>query len=203
MSATSQATGGYRYDYGEPQTDSSDEVPSRNYSQLTNADTKYRTYLDYKEVKEGEQWMADYWKSNKRDYFQHLDDTNKGIKNGPVWRNSRYDTYMSNRDLIWIIADQLGLTCWQKPLAEAFFTSLQLGKWGLLKELVAVAVCLYLIHSDERDERRCHPRIREEDAGFLYDALEKFELRYQDFEKTYSKVQTYYWKTWGKKGGGI
>lgn len=167
--------------------DREEEAERHSYTQLTNADTAYRTYIVWQELDVGDLWPADFWRRDKRDYYQHLDDMNKGIKNGPSWRNGPYDTYLSNRDLIGIVADELGLTVRQRGAVESYFLSLKLG---LSKELVAASACLYIVHSDDRDERQCHPDTAEATRDeIFYDAIEKYGLWYKDMKKTYFKVQ--------------
>ena len=166
---------------------------SLTYTQLTDIDTGFRTYFDSREkIKPYEERPANFWRSNKREYFQHLDDVNKGVKNGPTWRNGRYDTYRTNWNHINIIAEQLGLTQQEREVAEEYFLHICLENWGLLKELIAVSVCLYVVHSDEQDKRKCHPNTSVENKDkIFYEALNKFGLRKKDVEKTYFKVQNY------------
>lgn len=135
-------------------------------------------------------WPADYLYRRKGKFYQHLDEIDKGLKNGYTWWNQPYFTHLANRDLITIFADNLELTRSQKRLAVAFFLDQDLGKWGIRKELVLWATCAYIVHQDESDCRQCHPRTKEEDKDQrILEAAYSLDLQFKDREKTYGKVQ--------------
>lgn len=176
----------------------STEIATPTSTSLAQPDTTRETKIGWREYEKGiwtkshanEYWPADYLYSRKGKFYQHLDEIDQGLKNGYTWWNQPYFTHLANRDLITIFADNLELTPSQKRLAVAFFLDQDLQKWGIRKELVLWATCAYIVHQDEADDRRCHPRTKEEDKDKQFlEAAHSLDLRFKDREGTYGKVQ--------------
>jgi len=122
-------------------------------------------------------------------HYQHLDQMDAGLKNGPKWWNQAYFNVWSNKDLIEILAGNLELLPRQQKRARNFFLSQDLRKWGIQKELVAWSICSYIVHSDDRDKRQCHPSVTGEKAEQFWDIAYALDLSEKDRIKTYHKVQ--------------
>lgn len=124
-------------------------------------------------------------------HYQHLDQIDAGLKNGPAWWNQVYLTAWTNKDLITIMAGNLELLSHQQARAKRYFLSQDLSKWGISKALVAWAVCAYIVHSDEQDNRRCHPS---SDTGEKAEQFWEtaYTLGFSESERvsTYHKVQS-------------
>lgn len=126
----------------------------------------------------------------KEVYYQHLDNVDAGLKNGPKWWNQAYFTAWSNQDLIETLAGNLELLPRQQGRAVKYFMNQDLRKWGLRKELVAWAICAYVVHSDEDDQRRAHPKTENgEKADQFWDAAYHLDLSMRERVSTYHKVQ--------------
>ena len=143
--------------------------------------------------------------------YQHLDQTDAGLKNGPAWWNQAYLNEWSNKDLIEILTDNLELLPRQAKRAKRYFLSQNLSKWGIRKELVAWSVCAYVLHSDEQDCRRSHPQATTGKRAYqFWDIADSLNLSPSERISTYSKVQTdmttpgyKYGKEDRREGGGI
>ena len=144
-------------------------------------------------------------------HYQHLDQTDAGLKNGPTWWNQAYLNAWSNRDLIEIMSDNLELLPRQAKRAERYFLFQNLSKWGIRKELVAWAVCAYILHSDERDYRRSHPQTTTGEIAYqFWDVADALNFSPSERMSTYGKVETdmttpgyKYGKETRQGGGGI
>ena len=176
----------------------STETAVSTSTSLAQPDTSRETYIgwattedrQWNENNANEYWPSDSLYARKGKYYQHLDQIDAGQKNGYTWWNQKYFTHLANRDLIAILSDNLNLLPHQKQLASDYFLSQDLRKWGIRKELVAWATCAYIVHSDEIDERKCHPRTKLEDAeGIFFEAAYSLDLFMKDRERTYHKVQ--------------
>lgn len=143
-------------------------------------------------------WPADYLYQRKGKHYKHLDQINQGLKNGPSWYNQAYINVCTNRDLIKHISDSLELLPREEGRAIRYFLGQDLRKWGIRKELVAWAVCAYIVHSDEQDIRRSHPKAKsrteapEDDdrATQFWDFAYQFEFTMNERVSTYHKVMT-------------
>lgn len=148
-------------------------------------------------------WPADYLYLRKGEYYKHLDEIDGGYKNGTLWWNQPYFTFLANRDLIDILAGNLNLTKDQKRHAIDYFLDQDLQLWGIRKELVAWSICAYIVHSDKVDSRRCHPLTNEDDYDDLFlEAAYSLDLLHKDRVKTYNKIQNDLRLNWND-GGGI
>jgi len=124
-------------------------------------------------------------------HYQHLDQIDAGLKNGPVWWNQAYLNAWSNKDLITILAGNLDLLPHQMSRAKRYFLSQDLRLWGINKELVAWAICAYIVDSDKRDKRRCHPLVESgEKADQFWETAYALGFSETDRVKTYHKVKT-------------
>lgn len=123
-------------------------------------------------------------------HYQHLDQTDAGLKNGPEWWNQAYFNEWSNKDLIEILSANLELLPHQQTRARKFFLSQDLRKWGIRKELVAWATCSYIVHSDEQDKRRSHPLVTGKKADVFWETAYILDFDEKDRVKTYHKVKT-------------
>lgn len=122
-------------------------------------------------------------------HYHHLDQIDAGLKNGPVWWNQAYLNEWSNKDLITIMAENLELLTRQQNRSKRYFLSQDLGRWGIRKELVAWAVCAYVVHSDKRDKRRCHPQAEtDEIAEQFWEVAYSLDLTMSERLSTYGKV---------------
>lgn len=154
---------------------------------------------NWTEADANDYWPGDYWKSRKGDYWHHQDAQNRGLKNGPTWYNQAYINAWSNRDIIKMFAVNLELLPRQQDRATRYFLGQKLGNWGIRKELVAWAVCAYIVHSDKKDQRRAHPQTKNgEKADQFWDMAYHLDLTMRERVKTYHKVQT----SMEAKGGG-
>lgn len=121
----------------------------------------YEDYNDnWSKKKANEFWRADHLYQRKGTYYKHLDEINEGLKNGPNWYNQAYINKWTNRDLIKHLCGNLELLPREESRATKYFLGQDLRKWGVRKELVAWAVCAYIVHSDERDIRRSYPKAK-------------------------------------------
>lgn len=124
-------------------------------------------------------------------HWQHLDQVDAGLKNGPTWWNQAYLNEWSNKDLIDNMAGNLELLPHQQSRARGYFMSQNLSIWGIQKELVAWAICAYIVHSDERDDRRCHPLITNgEKADQFWEVAYTFDFSERERISTYNKVKS-------------
>lgn len=140
-----------------------------------------------------------YWKSKsdfrhnaKQEYFKHLKETNEGRKNGEVWHNTEYLTVEDNNHLINTFASQLELSEQQSKRADSYFHNFDLQEWGVRKQLVAYALCAYVIKNDEQNEvRRTHPNVPDGDRDTLFVQMaDSLDITHREFVKTYGKVQS-------------
>jgi len=124
-------------------------------------------------------------------FYEHLDQVDAGLKNGPAWWNQAYFTVWTNRDLISILARNLELLPHQQNKAKRYFLQQDLRRWGIRKELVAWATCAYVVHSDEKDKRRSYPSIKQgEKAEQFWDIGHRLDLSMDERTRTYHKVKT-------------
>jgi hypothetical protein len=86
----------------------------------------------------------------------------------------------------------LELTAAQTSDAASFFSVFDLQEWGIRKEVVAYALCAYVVKNDERNEyRRTHPNVPEGDRDTLFvDMGNSLEITASTFVKTYEKVRS-------------
>lgn len=160
---------------------------SHAYAGLEKPDTNNATYIGWADWKNEEDWTADYYIKNKKEFFEHLDRMNQGLQNG--YRINRpYQTFRMNRDLIATLADKLELTAQQRGKAINLFTALDLQKLGHSVNLVAYCVCAYVVHSDQSD-RECHPQTIDSDSDFLFTELQtKLGISRERFTSVFGKV---------------
>jgi hypothetical protein len=124
-------------------------------------------------------------------HYQHLDQIDAGLKNGPAWWNQAYFNEWSNKDLIEILSSNLELLPHQQKQAKRYFLSQDLRKWGIRKELVAWAICAYILHSDETDNRRCHPQAETgEKVEVFWEVAYTLDFSMSERISTYCKVQS-------------
>jgi len=152
------------------------------------------TYFLPEEYSGRDYWMSnsDFFHNNKEQYFRHLKETNEGRKNGEVWHNSRYLTSEDNKHLINTFTSQLELTEQQSERADSYFHVFNLQRWGVRKQLVAYALCAYVVKSDDRNGvRRTHPNVPESDRDTLFVQMaDSLDITHRQFVKTYGKVQS-------------
>ena len=147
----------------------------------------------------GKFWKADFLYLKLTNYYQHLDQIDAGLKNGPTWWNQAYFTQWSNRDLITNLSSQLELLPRQQERAIRYFLGEDLRTWGIQKELVAWAICAYLVHSDERDKRKAHPLSTSENRiEQFWDVAYSLDFTRAERVSTYHKVQS---KMESERGG--
>lgn len=162
------------------------------YASLTEVEPSEEFVIDFESVPADEIWLADHYPLAKREYYQKLHAVDSGRKNG-VWRNSQYQTYLDNDNLIEIVQANLGLTLSQREGARATFHRFDLRKWGVRKERVAVALCLYLIHDDDNDQRECHPNTSAENwTKECKAAREEYGLSWRQYTRLYHRVGSYF-----------
>lgn len=160
---------------------------SHAYSDLTNCDTNNATSIGFKNW-EGGTWPSGYLPESKRGYYRHLDAINSGRRNGHNWRNSNYQTYELNRNLIQCLSDQLRLDSWEIKKAAQIFDALQRSNMGLSSELVAFATCANLVHRLD-DNREYHPRTKPEDRDPFFEQCRKeLGITHAEFQSVYGKV---------------
>ena len=162
---------------------------------LADVETNYRTTIDFEASEAGiaGNWLTDHHPQNKKEYYEHLNNTNKGLKNGRKWWNQKAHTRFANASLIQIVSDQLGLLPPQKEDVEWFFLRQNLGRAGVSKVLVAAGTCLYRVHSDDRDQRKCHPQTPHDDLDSIYyKAMKYYTLPKDELASMYGKVQNRY-----------
>lgn len=126
-----------------------------------------QTHVDWKSIPKGDSWATDHLPLAKRDYWRHMSKLDKGIKKGCSWFDGSLITHFHNRDLIQLLTDALELRPMQATRAKDYFLAQDLRRWGIRKELVAWATCAYIVHSDRRDGRKCHPEV-DKDADELF-----------------------------------
>lgn len=160
---------------------------------IVQPDTQRETYIGWSEWSRQEAtgyWPADYIYPKKSEYYKHLDEIDAGRKNG-FWYNEKHLRHHTNRDIISNLSGHLGLTGEQQDRAKRYFLSQDLSRWGIQIEYVAWAVCAYLVHSNEANDRKCHPQTAEEDYDELvYDAALSFGMKPEDFASVYGKVES-------------
>lgn len=162
--------------------------------------TEVKTHIHWQAIPEGVRWRADHIPLAKRDYWRHMSKLDQGIKKGRSWFDGSLITNFHNSDLIRLFTDVLELRPVQAKRVEDYFLAQDLRRWGIRKELVAWATCAYVVHSDDRDERRCHPEVtKDADESFL-DLAFDLDLTHRDCRKTYGKVQSDFQRNWT---GGI
>ena len=154
---------------------------------INNPDRQNNTHFLSKDV-DGS-YPADFRYLSKRQHFLHLKQLNEGRKTGI---NNYCDSYITREITIHLaeaIASQLNLTPSEKELAVRYLVTLDREKLGLSSELVAYAVCAYVIEQSDRDKRRTHPNVPEEDRDDLSDEVaSELGLNHSDIVKTYGKV---------------
>lgn len=128
--------------------------------------------------------------TNKRDHYNYLNEIDQGRKNGPNWDNSRLLTYEENKAVIKAIAAQLELSTPQREVAVGEFMNLDLQKIGESKDWVALAVCAYVVKSDDRNrERKTHPACSKSEQDTLFvDMVEAVGLTDSRYHSMYGKV---------------
>jgi hypothetical protein len=130
-------------------------IDTSGWPGLEQPDTSNATYIDWKNISKSEYydpddtWDDDRYPRRYSDYYQRLDYYN--------WWNKEYYAWLENDHLISTISGQLELTRRERARARGLFHRIPLEKMGRHKEEIAVALCLYVIEQDERDEREYHP----------------------------------------------
>lgn len=166
----------------------STNTDSHAYSDLANCDTNNATRIGWDDCNPNEEWPCDYYLTNKRAYFQHLDRHNSGYQNGPDWQNKSYNTYKLNRNLIQCMGDRVRLGQWQTKRAIQLFDGLQRSNMGLPSEVVALSTCAYVIHRFD-DRRECHPQTKPENRDHFFGKCRKdYDIAHKRFESVYGKV---------------
>lgn len=159
---------------------------------LDKMDTSYATSIKKildRDLHPSDYWPADFRKLRKQDYYQYLDEVNRGKVNGGNYRNKRYYTASENNHLPEAVADSLHLSAAQKNTAVNSFKSLGFEKLGLSKVVLAYCTCAYVTHRDA-EFRKCHPQTKEDDMDRHFERVRKsLEISQQEFTKTYGKVQ--------------
>lgn len=155
------------------------------------ANTSPATWFDYTEVS-GTYWASDtdWYRTKKEDYFEHLATLNQGKKVAAGRFNTRYETYMMNRDLIDALASQLNLTQRQRNKARRHFLGFNLDEWGIRAEHLAYSVCQFVVHTDEEDNRKCHPHSDIDDVPDAFKRVrDSVKLPPGSMASVYGKVQ--------------
>lgn len=158
---------------------------------ISTPDANNATYFFADEYSGSDRWLADFYPLDKERYLGHLKEINEGRKNGNSWYNDGYLTNEDNWHLIEAFASNLDLTRKQTERADQYFSNFNLGTWGVRKQLVAYALCAYVVKSDERNEvRRTHPNVPDGDRDTLFvEMADSLDITHREFVKTYGKVQ--------------
>lgn len=169
--------------------------PESHPSPLERPDTNNATFIHYQLIDESAEWKADFYPLNKQEWYKKADDYNSGDRN-VNWFNRSYFRKKEKMRIVETLADQLELTSEQRKRAASWFMSFDLSSWGPPKEVVAYSVCAYLVHSDQRDIRHCHPRTPSERKDTLFRQMEEALQLHESptlgknvLDSTYGKVQ--------------
>ena len=124
----------------------------------------------------------------KREKYKRLSEYNTGLRNRE-WTNDSYTVALTNKYLIEALSSQLDMNIWYRKQAKNLFTSLDLQEFGYQAELVALVVCMTLIHQNDDNIRECHPAIREEDQDEKFGEITKsLGYRKKDIIKVYNRI---------------
>lgn len=164
----------------------------------TNDGDPVRTQIHWKVIPANERWQDDHLPLNKRAYWRHLSKIDQGIKKGRSWFDGSLISHFHNRDLIRLFTDVLELKPIQATRAEDYFLAQDLRRWGIRKELVAWAICAYVVHSDDHDERKCHPEVTKGNDELFLELAFDLDLTHRERRKTYGKVQSDFQRNWGR-----
>lgn len=124
---------------------------------------------------------------NMKEVYRHLDETNRGQKNGYRW-NGPYETYRMKRDVIATLAHKLWMTPSQRKQAINLFTGLDLQRLGYHIEVAAFALCAFIVHSDGA-ERQYHPQTSGQNTDEEFTELqENLGIGDKQFAKIYGKI---------------
>lgn len=162
---------------------------------LEQADTNNATIIGWYERTDhynpNQMWLDDRYPRRYRDYYQDKDLTNNGYKNGK-WRNSDYLRWLESDRLIRISSGQLPLTQRERARAKGLFHRLS-GKWfGTYKETYAVVTCLYVLETEDADERRGHPNVPDEKKPpelRLETITRRFGISEKWIRKAYARIE--------------
>ncbi len=176
---------------------------------IATPNTQNETKIDYEDKNwarshANQFWEADYLYSRKGKYYRHLDQMNQGLKNGPNWYNQIYINFCTNRDLTKYISSYLEMLPRQVKKATNYVLEQDLRKWGIRKELVIWAVCAYVVHSDDQDKRRAHPKTktRTEDPEHDERAIQFWDFAYKYNFTMKERVSTYHKVSWDMESSG-
>lgn len=127
--------------------------------------------------------------TNKEEHYQHLKQTDKGKRNG-WWTNDELLNREANLGLIKTIAAQLDLSEPQREVAMGHFMEFDLRKFGMSRDIVAFALCAYVVESDDRNRvRRTHPACDESDRDRLFVSMaDDLGLKDSTFASMYGKI---------------
>jgi hypothetical protein len=158
-------------------------------NELADCDTRNKTIIDVKGFSESDYWPApnSHLYTNKKKMYIYLDRMNSGLQNGPKWQNKRYETYTQACSLMRRVADRVEMS---EPLlnkAISMFAGLDRSKIGRSLDLVALAVCGYVLHEEGR--RRCHPNVNAEDRDEAHlAACAAYGWSVDEVDKMYYKI---------------
>lgn len=155
------------------------------------------TGIDSKDLPEGDYWDdegSNHHISKRREYFKYLKEINQGWRKGPVWVESAHMTTNANDGLISSVSGQLDLLQRERSRAKKIFMGIDLGKMGVRKDRVAVAICAYVVEKDKRDQRRGHPQVDDEERNFpgFSELAEMFHLNQRLTERVYYQLEQRY-----------
>lgn len=169
------------------------ETEKHPYKFLDKPDTDYATQIRWQKISEKETpWPADFHYSNKRDWYKYLDQTNQGARNWN-WLNDPYWTNVENSRFIKLVISRLELAENDRINAEAKFLSLNLREWGIKKEIVAHALCCYVVEMNVHNPRRAHPQVTEENRDSVFiEEQENFGFTTEEVTSVYGKIQHHF-----------
>jgi hypothetical protein len=164
---------------------------------IATPDTNNATKIDYEDgawtrSNANQYWSDDYLYLRKGKHYKHLDQINQGLKNGPSWYNQRYINACANRNLTECISDFLELLPRQAQRATNYVLGQNLREWGVEKELVIWAVCAYVLHTDDRDQRRSYPTATKPTKGPEDRALQFWDFAYNYDFTVKQRLSTYH-----------
>jgi hypothetical protein len=156
----------------------------------SSTDAHPATTIGVEEVDRNESWDSetDWYTTKKYETYKRLSTLNEGQLVVPGRWNGPYNTQVLNRETVKSIATQLGLTASQQRKATAYYLAFDLERWGIRADVVAFALCQYLVHSDPSDKRECHPKSDSVPDEFE-DVQDSITIPERMLSKTYGKIQ--------------
>lgn len=138
-----------------------------------------------------QRWEDDRYPRRYGDYYKDKDLTNNGYKHGDYW-NKAFFRWLENDQLIRICSGQLPLTQRERARAKGLFHRLRGNQFGTHKESYAVATCLYVIETEDGDDRRAHPNVPDKKKSTqltLENVSQRFNVSEKWIRKAYARVE--------------